>query len=332
MWERIVRWVNLAALMTMIAMVTAFAIVFAASFYAQPQADLRPVDYEDSPDSVAADVSHNLRAQEYSYDFHVVESGGPWEDEPVTTMKTHTVVDNAARRLRARIQYPVLFEDGDGPAVRLFAESPIGLRYTPASERIQGDSGWSRDGDFGIHPSRNAFDAIETLRGANATVVTDNATTYALRITNDSVAVRVAYPGRPSRYGFGSAGFAGNTLPPTANATANLTIYVDKDADRPTRAVLRYWNPSPGVTADTDDAVSYRSTTTYRFSEYGSVDVDRPLGTYPPSPWTVFFRLDLGVFAIRNANYNRLLVPVVGVLAVGGLLARAFDELGGDPS
>ena len=328
MWGRFVRWVNLTALVTLLAVIGVVVIVYAASFYAPPRAEAHAIDYADQPDAVAANVVHNLRRDEYAYDVRVVESGGPWDDEPVTTVEQHTVVDNGARRLSARIRLPVLFEDGDGPAVRFFVESPIGLRYTPNSEAARGDPGWSRERDLGFHPSRNAFDAVESLRGANARVVTDNATTYVVRITNASVAVRVAYPGRPSPYGFGSAGFGGKTTPSTANATANLTIYVDKGADRPTRAVLRYWNPSPGETADTHDAVGYRSTTTYRFSEYGSVDIDRPIGTYPPSVRTVLYRLDLGVYAIRAANYGRLLVPVVAVITIAGLLVRVFEERG----
>lgn len=105
-------------------------------------------------------------------------------------------------------------------------------------------------------------------------------TTYVVRVTNASVAVRVAYPGRSSALGFD--GFGGKTIPPTATSTANLTIHVDKETDRPTRAVMRYWNPPVSEDGDPGDAAGYRSPTTYRFSDHGSVDVDRPLGTYPP--------------------------------------------------
>jgi len=331
MRKRIVRWSNVAALTTFLALIAVLALVYAASFYAPSQAETHSIQYDDSPDAVAADAVHNLRAGEYTYDVRVVESGGPWEaDDRVTTMKKHTKIDNGARRLSARIRLPVMAEDGDGPAVRFFVESPIGQRYTPDSAETRGTPGWHRDRGLGFHTSRNAFDAIDRLRGASATVVTDNDTTYVVRITNASVAVSVAYPGGPSPYGLGFAGFGGKTTPPTANATANLTIVVDKGIDRPTRAVLRYWNPSAGWHGGTEGESGYRSTTTYRFSDHGGVDVDRPLGTYPPSPRTILYRLDLGVYAIRHANYGGLLVPVLAVIAIAGLLVRTFDERGDD--
>jgi hypothetical protein len=331
MRKRIVRWSNVAALATFVILIAVVALVYAASFSAPPQAETRAIEYDDSPDVVAADAVHNLRAGEYTYDVRVVESGGPWEaDGRVTTVRKHTEIDNGARRLSGRIRLPVMAEDGEGPAVRFFIESPIGQRYTPDSEETRGSPGWHRDRGLGFHTSRNAFDAVDRVRGASARVVATNDTTCVVRITNASVAVSVAYPGRPSPYGLGFAGFGGKTTPPTANATANLTIFVDKGTDRPTRAVLRYWNPSAGRHGGTESENGYRSTTTYRFSAHGAVDVDRPLGTYPPSPRTVLYRLDLGVYAIRHANYGRWLVPVLAVIAVAGLLVRTFDERGDD--
>jgi hypothetical protein len=331
MRRRIVGWVNLTALVSFLAVIAAIGLVYSASFYAPPRADAQVVDYDAPPADVAATVAENTRASEYAYDVRVVESGGPWErEEPVTTVVQHTAIDNGARRLSARLRFPVLVEDGDGPAVRYFIASPVGQAFTPKSEATRGRPGWHTDRNLGFHPSRNAFDEVDRLRGATAAVVATNETTYVVRITNASAAVRVAYPGRPSLFGF--AGLGGKTMPPIDGATANLTIVVDKRTDRPRRAVLRYWHPSPSddeATGNVGDGTAeggYRSRTVYRFSDYGSVDVDRPIGTYPPQPRTILYRLDLGVYAIRNVDYRRVATPVVGVLVVAVFLREVIES------
>ena len=330
MARRIVGWVNLAAVASFLTVVVALAVLYSASFYAPPSVEVQAVEYDESPDAVAATVAENLRAGEYVYDVRVVEAGGPWRrEEPVTTVVQHTAIDNGARRLSASLRLPVLAADDDGPAVRYYIESPVGQVFTPNAEKTRGDPGWDRDRSLGFHSTRNAFDEVDRLRGATATVVATNETTYVVRITNASAAVRVAYPGRPSLFGF--AGLGGKTMPPIDGARANLTIVVDKRIDRPRRAVLRYWHPSPsadGATGTDGDGTienGYRSRAVYRFSDHGSVDVDRPTGTYPPHPRTVLYRLDLGVYAIRNVNHRRVAGPIVGVLLIAIVLRELIE-------
>lgn len=292
--RRVVSLVNRVALLTFLLTLLVGSVVLNASAGAPPPVERRSMDYHDPPAAVVADAVHNLRAAEYTYHVRVEDTGDrvPWTDENatgrslsgsghVTTLVQHTAVDNGARRYLTRTAPPV--EDGvsvDGPYARAYSEGPEGYLSLPGPLGVE--NGWTHIGSDRYHPSfRNPLDRTEGLAVANATVVRSNRSTYVARITDTDVAVDVGHPD----------GLYSSNPPPAADATANLTVVVDRPTGHVERAVLRYYHPPSGR----------HLVATYEFEGYGATTVSRPPATLPPSPAVLFYRLDLGLWAMGQA-------------------------------
>lgn len=146
---------------------------------------------------------------------------------------------------------------------------------------------------------RNQLGPTEGLREADATVVANDETTYVARITDDRIATQAGHEGTP--------GLFGTTDPPLSGANADFTVVVDKRTGHVRSATYRYYH------AGGDRSI----TTTHEFSDYGDTTVERPLGTLPPSPLTILYRLDLGLWAVDLRNW------VGAVLGVGAFVGFA---------
>lgn len=297
--RRVLYAVCALALVTFLATAAVASVLLQASATAPPSVEPRPMQYDESPDEVLSDALYNLQVAEYTLDVRTVDTGDRASvplgegtgrrydaDGPVTTLVMHVEVDNPARRYSSRLSMPVFTGSRDA-AIRFYAESPfVGYQYTPPG--VGETSGWQSDRQLGYHPVRNQLRPTADLRGANATVIANNQTTYVARIDDDWAATTTGHMGTP--------GVFGTTIPPLSGAEANFTVVVDKRTGHVQRAIYRYYH------AGGDRAI----TTTYEFSDYGDTDVERPLGTLPPSPRTVLYRLDLGLWAVDLLDWLRV--------------------------
>ncbi len=243
-------------------------VLFALSFVGPPPVDRAPLAY-DSPEGVATNATHNLRTAAYQVTIEVSQSEGTSEASVVH--REQRTIDNAGHRY--------LVERREGDAVgneRIPAERVYGTYTT--GYRLGGGDGrnWTERPRYRYHPSRNAFRNPAALSGATATLVTDTAETYAVRVT-DREAVREAVSVPEQRPAQGD------------NRTASLLLAVDRDNDRLRRATYTSTDPDRGVTL----------TATFEFTYGAEADVDRPLGTYPPGDETLT-RLDLGIRAVEQ--------------------------------
>jgi hypothetical protein len=290
-------------------------VLLLASAHAPPPAEPRTVDYGDDPARVAADAVYNLRAAEYTYHVRVTDTGDQRRpddgtgtgfqirgDEPTTTVEKHVRIDNPARRYRGRVTFPYIVE-GDPKWVTSYAEGPVGHSIAPPS---LGDG--QRHEGLAYAPFRNAFDRGR-LATASATVVTENQTTYVVRVTDDEAAMETAYPGTPA--------LMGTRRPPLENGTANLTLTLDRATGHPVSAVLWYHDHRTGRTV----------VTSFTFEDYGRTTVSRPLGAGLPDQRVMLYRLDLGLWALATTDWTRALGVVAALVLAGVLLDRA---LGGD--
>ena len=232
---------------------------------------VEPVGLADdgAPDAVASDAVHNLRTTTYrvTVEAQRVDSEG----EPSLIFRERRTVDNSGHRYVTRIEQGAALTNESVAGERRYGTETTGYVHPSGV-----DGNWTRVPRQRYHPSRNTFDGTAEINGSAATVLTNTSGTYEVRL-EDRAVVREA------------VNVPGHTQRREGNWTATLTLTVDRERERLTRGVYTYRGPAgdPRVRA------------TYRF-EYGwGVDVDRPLGTYPPGE-ELFPRLDLGIHAVES--------------------------------
>lgn len=264
-------------------------VVYAASFYAPPAVEPNGVDFSEAPAEVASDAMHDLQTREYRVEHRVsLYRYGEWE----TRERDRLVVDNGARRYSS--SDPAV-QGLAGIGTRGFAEAYVGYSDLRRDGRSEG---WERSAGRSYTPTENPFS--HTPHDVEAvTVVTENESVLVVRIEGiDTSAWDVA------------------TQPPaTENVTANLTLAISKPSGQIASATQL------SVGEDSHDGSLVRSRGRFEFSNYGSTDIDRPLGTYPPSAEEVAYRLDLGLHTLATGGWRVLLLLAVGV-AIAAVLVR----------
>lgn len=270
------RWLALAGLAVACVVAAVTVPLYALGSHAPPAVEATALDAADSPTAEAAAAARNLRAGSYAYTMYVNRSDG---DRTYTTAYEHVVVDNPARVYRAAVRNPPRAVNWSREPVAYYGNGPAGYRYTPSyagglwvTEEERGS--WTADDGLRFHHRRNALTRPGRIAGANATVVTANESTLVVRVTDPEVAADVGHP---------------FVVEDAENATATLTLHVDRDAGVLDRAVFRYADER-GVSV----------TTTYRVRRYGAVEVRRPPGTLPPDVRQVLHQFDLGVRALAS--------------------------------
>lgn len=263
---------------TLAAVVLLLICLYALGYAAPPSAAaVKPVDYEAGPSAVVDRAAHNLRATEYAYSLRITETNVT-TGEQRTTALLHVTVDNGAQTYRSRVRTGVVLRNRSYAPARHYGNGMAGYNRMPKGvgrgiDAFFGSGGsgeWRYDRRWRYSVERNAFNDVDALSGAEATVVARNETTYVARVTNNSVATRVGYEG-PSWV--------------SENASANLTVYVDRRTGRIETAVFRYRNAEKGTAGRAE----------YDFRRYGRTLVVRPVGAYPPRPVNVLYRMDMGV-------------------------------------
>lgn len=244
-------------------------VLYGFSLVGPPPVEPLALEADDAPDAVASDAVHNLRATAYRVTIEAerAEAGG----ERTAIYHERRTIDNGGHRYATQIERGTALANESIDGERRYGTETTGYAHPGG---VGGN--WTRVPRQRYHPSRNAFDGTVQINGSAATVVSNTSSTYAVRLEDRSV-VREAVD-LPSQ-----------TQRREGNWTATLTLTVDTERERLTRAVYTYRGPAgdPLVRA------------TYRF-EYGwGVDVDRPLGTYPPGE-ELFPRLDLGIHAVES--------------------------------
>lgn len=276
-YRRVTRSLMLAAVAVLVVLLVSFASLAVLSHEAPPPVEPQDVEYDD-PAGVAFDAAHNLRASQYRY--HVRVERAEAGESLRTVAVQHVAVDNRAHAYRGRGRDGAAIDNASIAPVRYYGTLGSGYTRVPAGFggtlfTSPSDGSWRKDDGFRYAPHRNAFEEVERLRGAPATVLVDNETTYAVRVTDADVAIDVT--DQRSAY-------------PAANATANLTFVVDRSSGNLRRAMFRYH--------DVRREVHVRIT--YRFERFGRALVTRPPGTLPGQPLEPFYRADLGLRVLWN--------------------------------
>lgn len=255
---------------------TVFVLVslYALSYAAPPMLDERPVDYNAEPSIVVENAMHNLRTTEYAYSMtHTRTNVSTGEQELVR--EQYTEIDNGAQIYYSEVQSGDLKNKGY-PPIQYYGNGLSGYNRVPRGLRISydmfssGTGKWEYDRSYLYMLSRNAFEDLSELEGAEATVVSRNETIYVAQVTNNSVAADVEHT-------IGSR-----------NREVTLTVYIDVRTDHITSAVLEY------------EGVETEGRAEYEFTRYGRVHVSRPIGAYPPQPRNMLQRLDLGLRALTS--------------------------------
>lgn len=279
LYRRSTRALIVAAAVVLLVFLVAFASLSALSHAAPPPVEHRTVDTDAAPDEVAFRAASNLRATEYRYRLVVKGALGDESLEPIATQET--VIDNRAHTFRSRNRDGDAVENRSIPAVHYYGTVGSSYRKIPAGYSASAwshpsDGSWERDTGFAYLPNRNAFENPERLRGASATVVAENDSTIVVRVTDTAVAIAVADQ---------RASYSAD------NATANITLVVDRVTETPRSAVFHYHNRNR----------DHRIRITYRFEDVGRANPSRPLGTLPGNPLEPFSRADLGLRAVFGA-------------------------------
>lgn len=249
-------------------------VVFALSFVGPPPVESAAVGDEESAAAVH-DALHNLRAETYRVTLDAERAVGTGDPDPLLS-ETRTVDNRGHRYVMERATGGTIGTDGAIPE-RRYGTVTTGFRL-PESESGggEGDADWRREATRRYHPSVNAFGNVGRLQNASGTVVTNATGTYAVRIEDrDAVTAVVDLPGHDPRR--------------AAAWNATLTVSIARDTGRVTSAEYRYRQPEQGTVVRA----------TYGFDYGVLVDVDRPLGTYPPGD-EIASRLDLGVRAVYS--------------------------------
>lgn len=226
----------------------------------------------DDPAAAAHAAVHNLRAGTYQLSVEAERTVTGADPEPF--LAETRIVDNRGHRyVRRRATDATLGVAGTGPE-RTYGTVTTGFRRPERGAGPDAGGGdWRREEALRYHPTVNAFQDVARLQNASATVVTDTTETYAVRIDDaDVVSNVIALPGHQPRG--------------VREWNATLTLSIARETDRLTRAEYRYRLPERGTVVRA----------TYRFDYGALVDVDRPLGTYPPGD-EVVGRLDHGLRA-----------------------------------
>lgn len=252
-------------------------------YAAPPSTTAKTVDYEAGPSAFVKHSVHNLRAAEYTYSLRITETNIS-TGERRTTALLYAAVDNGARTYRTRLRTGAVLRNRSYPPARYYGNGMAGYERMPKGigsgiDAFYGNGGngeWQYDRLWRYSVKRNAFDHVKALDAAEATVVAQNETTYVAKVTNDSVATRVAYEG-PSWVD-------------AENASANLTVHVNRRTNHITKAVFRYRNAEKGTLGRAE----------YDFRGYGQTHVVRPVGAYPPRPVNVLYRMDMGVRTLTS--------------------------------
>lgn len=252
-------------------------VVYALSFVGPAPVDGVEIGYT-SPDRVAHDVVANLRTETYRMTLEANRTNEAGDAERL--VERMLTIDNSAHLYATRSRTGDAIENSSIGAHRLYGTYTTGYeRPRAGGTGPAGDAetpSWERDDDHRYHPSRNAFESIDSLNGTGATVVTESAAEYVVRIDDRETATDVVE-------------IPGHSPSDEDDWNATLTLTVARDTDRLTEAEYRYRVPATGE----------RVQATYRFHYGRLADVDRPLATYPPGGELVT-RLDLGLRAVED--------------------------------
>lgn len=297
MLRRIAKGVTTAGFAAFALLLVVIFGLYVLSFVAPPPVEAQSLNYADDPETVVRDATHNLRASEYAYTVTVTRtntSAGTRE----TTALQHTRIDNRARTYYSQVRTGYLLENRSLPPNKYYGSGIGGYKRIPEGVTVgwvfgpDGSGEWTGANGYGYTIGRNALDSIRLLGDSDAAVVAENETTYVAEVTNDSVAVAVGYPRLD--------------VLDTENATANLTVRIDKRTGHVTSAVLRYRNV---------DGIRIRAE--YDLHHHGRTTVRRPFGAYPPGIMEFIHRLDLGVRTLDSL----LAVGIGSPLVDGGGVA-----------
>lgn len=269
MLRRVAKGVTAAGFAVFALLIIVIFGLYALSFVAPPPVEAQSLNYAGDPETVAYDAARNLRTSEYEYTVTVTRTNTSTGTQKTTVLQ-HTRIDNRAHTYGSRVRTGYLLENRSLPANRYYGSGVSGYKRIPEGVTVGGTGEWESANAYGYTVERNALESIHVLDDSDAVLVVENETTYVAEVTNDSVAVGVGYP-RP--YSLDDE-----------NATANLTVHIDKRIGHVTSTVLRYRN-----------AEGIRIRAEYDLQDHGRTTVRRPSGAYPPGDMEFIHRLDLGV-------------------------------------
>lgn len=274
MYRRLAQALTLAGAVTLLLTVGTIVALAGLASFAPPPTEQPALDYDDPAGTVARDAVLGLRARDYVYTAVVTEHS---DDDERVTLDERVAIENEERAYSATIRRS-RWQPADAPPSRRFGSGPFGHERAPPE--AYGDGSWRSEDWASYDVGRNALTFTPRLSDATvgAEVVRETDREYIVRITNTSDAVDVGFP----------TAAAGDTN--AANATAVLTIHIDKRDGTIERAVGRH-RAADGT----------RTRAVYTFERYGRADVDRPLGAYPPNPYGVLIRADRGLGVVADA-------------------------------
>lgn len=246
-------------------------VVYAFSFVGPPPVEHAEIEY-DAPAAIARDAMDNLRAATYTVTVTAERTVG--QEGPTRFLRETRTVDNRGHHYAVRrLTNASARGDGGSPGRTYGTEGTAYRRGASGPDDESAAPEWHRLDRYRYHPSRNAFESLTVLSDARTSVVAVGNVTYEVRIEDrETVAALVDLSGHAQ------------VRDDSWNATLSLSI--DRRTDRLTRAEYQYRRPGAEETIRA----------TYQFDYGRQVDVDRPLGTYPPGA-ELIDRLDLGVSA-----------------------------------
>lgn len=271
-WRAVLERTGLAGVWLLRFVLGIALVVFAMSFVGPPPVESVAVSDGESAGAVH-DALHNLRAETYRVTLEAERTVGTGDPDPFFR-ETRTVDNRGHRYVMERATGGTIGAEGAGPERRYgTVTTGFGLPESESGSG-EGEADWRREATRRYHPTVNTFGSVGRLQDAPGTVVTNTTETYTIRIEDrDAVTAVVDLPGHDPRR--------------AAAWNATLTVSIARDTGRVTSAQYRYRQPDRGTVVRG----------TYEFDYGVLVDVDRPLGTYPPGE-EIASRLDLGVRAV----------------------------------